>query len=207
MERLYKQVNARCAEDASVREQARAELLKLQSGDEENLAIWREMQRLSQVQFETIYQRLGVRFDATLGESFYNPWLNEVVADLRDKGIARESEGAICVFSDGSAPEKEDPFLIQRDGQWVAIPAIVQKEDGAANYTTTDLATLAYRLREWSPDEIVYVTDGRQQLHFRQLFNIFRRWHPESQVRLAMSGLVRFSVTTESRSRRAAAKR
>jgi arginyl-tRNA synthetase len=185
MERLYKQVNARCAEDASVREQARAELVKLQAGDEENLAIWREMQRLSQVQFETIYQRLGVRFDAALGESFYNPWLNDIVADLRAKGISRESEGAICVFSDGSVPEKEDPFLIQRDGQWVAIPAIVQKEDGAANYTTTDLATLAYRLREWAPDEIVYVTDGRQQLHFRQLFAIFRRWHPEAQVRLA----------------------
>src|SRR4029434_1107102 len=94
-------------------------------------------------------------------------------------------EGAMCVFSDRTLPEKDDPFLIQRDGQWVDIPAIVQKDDGGANYLTTDLATLDYRLREWSPDEIVYVTDGRQQHHFRQLFAIFRRWKPETTTRLA----------------------
>jgi arginyl-tRNA synthetase len=91
----------------------------------------------------------------------------------------------MCVFSDRGGPEKDDPFLIQRDGQWVDIPALVQKADGAANYTTTDLATLDYRLRTWAPDEIVYVTDGRQQLHFRQLFAIFRRWKPEAKTKLA----------------------
>jgi arginyl-tRNA synthetase len=185
MERLYKEVNARIQADEGVREQARAELVKLQAGDEENLGIWHEMIRLSETQFESIYRRLGVRFDAKLGESFYNPWLKEVVADLRTKGIARQSEGATCVFSDGSVPEKEDPFLIQRDGAWIPIPAIIEKEDGGANYTTTDLATLDYRLREWAPDEIVYVTDGRQQLHFRQLFAIFRRWRPDARMKLA----------------------
>jgi len=185
MERIYKDVNARQQADDTVREAARAELVKLQAGDEENLAIWREMIRLSQVQFETIYGRLGIRFDATLGESFYNPWLRDVVADLAARGIARESEGAMCVFSDRSGPEKDDPFLNSRDGQWVDIPALVQKADGAANYTTTDLATLDYRLRTWAPDEIVYVTDGRQQLHFRQLFAIFRRWKPDAPTRLA----------------------
>jgi arginyl-tRNA synthetase len=185
MERLYKDVNARCQEDESVRESARAELVKLQSGDAENLGIWREMILLSQVQFDTIYTRLGVRFDVTLGESFYNVWLKGVVAELQALGIARESEGAICVFSDGSLPEREDPFLIQRDGQWVDIPALIQKADGAANYSTTDLATLDYRMREWSPDDIVYVTDGRQQHHFRQLFAIFRRWKRDARARLA----------------------
>ncbi|MEI8340019.1 MAG: arginine--tRNA ligase, partial [Verrucomicrobiota bacterium] len=71
--------------------------------------------------------------------------------------------------------------------QWVPMPALVQKADGGANYTTTDLATLEYRLNRWAPDEIIYVTDGRQQHHFRQLFAIFRRWHPElsAKVRLA----------------------
>ncbi|MHB9008573.1 MAG: arginine--tRNA ligase, partial [Limisphaerales bacterium] len=64
-------------------------------------------------------------------------------------------------------------------------PMIVQKSDGAANYATTDLATLAYRLKTWNPQEIVYVTDGRQQLHFQQVFAAFRRWRPESGVRLA----------------------
>lgn len=185
LERIYKMEYARGASDASAREQARAELVKLQAGDAENLAIWNEMIRLSQVQFDSIYSRLGIRFDVTLGESFYNPWLKQIVADLVERGIARESEGALCVFSDHTGPEKEDPFLIQRDGTWVDIPALVQKDDGGSNYTTTDLATIDYRLREWAPDEIVYVTDGRQQHHFRQLFAILRRWKPESGVRLA----------------------
>ncbi len=126
-----------------------------------------------------------MKFDVTLGESFYNPWLKDVVQQLRDRGIAQQSEGAWCVFSDGTLPPKEDPFLIQRDGEWSPMPALVQKTDGAANYTTTDLATLEYRLKTWSPDEILYLTGGPQQLHFRQLFAIFRRWHPEVNVRLA----------------------
>jgi arginyl-tRNA synthetase len=183
MERLYKLISAR-KEDPATLSAVHQELVKLQSGDEENLRIWHEMQRLSQVQFDSVYARLGIQFDVTLGESFYNPWLKDVVQQLRDRGIARESEGALCVFSDGSVPEKEDPFLISRDGQWVPMPAMVQKADGASNYTTTDLATLDYRLREFAPDEILYVTDGRQQQHFRQLFAIFRRWQPGSPVKL-----------------------
>ena len=159
--------------------------MKLQSGDEENLGIWREMIRLSQVQFDTIYSRLGIHFDLTLGESYYNPWLKEVATDLVTKGIARESDGALCVFSDGSVPEKDDPFLIKDENGWKPAPALVQKADGASNYTTTDLATLDYRSREISPDEIIYVTDGRQQHHFRQLFAIWRRWQPRVQVKLA----------------------
>jgi arginyl-tRNA synthetase len=185
MERIYKLISAHCKQDPATLERARQELVKLQDGDGENLALWHEMIRLSQTQFDTIYSRLGVKFDVALGESFYNPWLKDVVQQLRDRGIARESEGALCVFSDGSVPEKDDPFLIQRDGQWVPMPALVQKTDGAANYTTTDLATLEYRLKTWAPDEIIYVTDGRQQLHFRQLFAIFRRWKPGAKVRLA----------------------
>ena len=185
MERIYKLISARCKEDPATLERARQELVKLQNGDEENLALWHEMIRLSQSQFDTIYGRLNIKFDVALGESFYNPWLKDVVQQLRDKGIARESEGAWCVFSDGTVPEKEDPFLIQRDGQWTPMPALVQKADGASNYTTTDLATIEYRLKTWSPDEIIYVTDGRQQLHFRQMFSIFKRWHPDARVHLA----------------------
>jgi arginyl-tRNA synthetase len=184
MERLYKTINAAGEANPAVLESARGELVKLQQGDEENLAIWREMIRLSEDQFKTIYNRLGVTFDYTLGESFYNPMLPEVVRELREKGIARESEGAIAVFSDGSLPPKHDPFLKQEDGEWKPNPCLIQKSDGAANYATTDLATLAYRLQTWHPAEIVYVTDGRQQLHFQQIFATFRRWHPEAAVRL-----------------------
>ncbi len=184
MERLYKKVSAECKADPAALEAARAELVKLQSGDAENLALWREMQRLSQVQFDTLYGRLGVKFDHTLGESFYNPRLQAVVDDLRARGIARASEGAVCVFSDGALPPKEDPLLINRDGEWQPNPQLIQKNDGAFNYATTDLATIAHRMETWQPDEIIYVTDGRQQLHFQQLFATFRRWKPEVNVRL-----------------------
>jgi arginyl-tRNA synthetase len=172
MERLYKQISAECKANPATLEAARRELVKLQGGDEENLRIWHEMIALSRVQFDTIYQRLGVKFDYTLGESFYHPRLQLLVQEMRAKGIARESEGALAVFFEEIPQLKEHP-------------ALIQKSDGAFNYTTTDLATLAHRLETWHPDEIVYVTDARQQLHFQQLFALFRRWHPEAKTKLA----------------------
>ena len=185
LERVYKLQNEQCKTDPAAMGAARSELVKLQSGDPENLAIWKEMIRLSQLQFDTIYSRLDIHFDCTLGESFYNPWLKDTVAELLKTGIAQKSDGAICVFSDGSVPEKEDPFLIKDENGWKPSPALVQKADGASNYTTTDLATIAYRVREFAPDEIIYVTDGRQQLHFRQFFTIWRRLHTDSTVKLS----------------------
>ncbi len=173
MERLYKKISAECKENAATLEAARQELVRLQADDAENLAIWREMIALSQIQFDTIYGRLGVKFDHTFGESFYNPRLQALVADLVAKGIARESEGAQAVFFDDIPTLK-------------GTPALVQKSDGGFNYTTTDLATLAYRLATWQPAEIIYVTDGRQQLHFQQIFAAFRKWHAEAaKVKLA----------------------
>ena len=167
LERLYKAINA----DESRRDQARAELVKLQSGDEENLAIWQRMIALSQEQFDHVYGRLGVTFDETLGESFYNPQLPGLVEELQGKGIAELSEGAMVVRFPG-------------DKQLADKPAIVRKRDGAANYTTTDLATLRYRMETWLPTDIVYVTDGRQQLHFQQLFNIFGRWQESASAKM-----------------------
>jgi arginyl-tRNA synthetase len=166
---------------------ARQELVRLQAGDDENLALWREMIRLSQSQFDSIYGRLGIRFDVTLGESFYNDRLKPVVEELRALGIARESDGAICVFSDHKGPQEADPFLIKDKEGWRDNPALVLKSDGAANYTTTDLATLQYRNETWQPQEIVYVTDGRQQLHFRQVFAIFGRWKPDESRGVKLS--------------------
>jgi arginyl-tRNA synthetase len=180
MERLYKLVNAASETDPAVLEEARQELVKLQGGDAENLEIWREMIALSQKQFDTIYSRLSSHFDVTLGESFYNPSLGGIVNDLLQRKIARESEGAVGVFSDGSVPPKEDVFLINRDGEWVPDPALVRKSDGGFNYMTTDLATIDYRLKQWSPDEIVYVVDDRQSAHFKKLFATFARWQPEA---------------------------
>ena len=179
MERLYKLVNTVSEADETILKAARQELVKLQGGDVENLRIWREMIALSQKQFDTIYGRLGVKFDHTLGESFYNPRLKPLVDELVAKGIARESEGAMAIFFDdlATAGLKEQP-------------ALIRKSDGGFNYTTTDLATLAYRLETWWPDEIIYVTDGRQQLHFQQVFAAFQKWQSaidnrQSAIKLA----------------------
>jgi arginyl-tRNA synthetase len=172
MERLYKKINAEFEQSEAVANEARQELVKLQQGDDGNLAIWREMINLSFQEFDKIYKRLGVMFDHALGESFYNPRLKAVVDELKARGIATESEGAMVVFFPDIPELKEQP-------------AIIQKSDGAANYTTTDLATLQYRLQEWKPDEILYITGGPQQLHFKQLFAIFRRWMPKAAVRLS----------------------
>jgi len=180
LERLYKVINAECDANPARLEEAKSELVKLQAGDAKNTAIWKEMIALSQKQFDAIYGRLGVKFDFALGESFYNPWLGEVVNDLLAKKIARESEGAVGVFSDGSVPPKEDVFLVNRDGEWIPDPALVRKSDGGFNYTTTDLATIDYRLKTWSPVEIIYVVDDRQSGHFKKLFATFARWKPEA---------------------------
>jgi arginyl-tRNA synthetase len=156
LERLYKFVH-----EHGDREEAKSELVKLQQGDAENRAIWEKIIELSRQEFEKIYRRLGVSFDHTLGESFYNPMLPEVVRELRQRGLAEESDGAICVF-------------LERH----KAPVIIQKADGAFLYATTDLATLKYRIEQWRPDEIIYVTDARQKLHFEQLFEIARKWFP-----------------------------
>ncbi len=187
LERLYKTINTECDANPVRLEAAKAELVKLQAGDAENIAIWKEMIRLSQIQFDTIYAQLGVKFDHALGESFYNPWLGDVVNDLLARGLARESEGAVGVFSDGSLPPKEDPFLVNRDGEWIADPALVRKSDGGFNYMTTDLATIDYRLKTWAPDEIVYVVDDRQSPHFKKLFITFTRWQADAAKKVKLT--------------------
>jgi arginyl-tRNA synthetase len=185
-EQLYKSMTQDSKRQPEILDNARNELVKLQNGDQENHAIWEMLVQISKDNFNGIYSLLGVKFDVTLGESFYNPWLAEVVADLLQCGIARESEGAVGVFSDGSLPPKEDPFLVNRDGEWIPDPALVRKSDGGFNYTTTDLATVDYRLKTWSPQEIVYVVDDRQSGHFKKLFLIVARWKPEAAKKVKL---------------------
>jgi arginyl-tRNA synthetase len=160
---LGRSAERRHAARAKALEAARQELVKLQSGNAENLKIWRKMIALSQKQFDEIYGRLGIKFDITLGESFYNPKLKPLVEELLEKKVARESEGAVVVFFDHSLQLKQHPLIIR-------------KSDGGFNYATTDLATLAHRYETWQPDTIIYVTDGRQQLHFAQVFAAFQPW-------------------------------
>jgi len=136
-----------------------AETAKLHEGDPENLRLWHEFLPPCLADIERIYRRLDVTFDVTLGESFYNDRLAAVVEDLTKRGIARESDGAMCVFLSGQE-----------------TPLIIRKQDGAFLYGTTDLATIQYRVETWSPDAMLYVVDHRQSLHFDQFFAAARLW-------------------------------
>jgi arginyl-tRNA synthetase len=172
---VYKAVNAATKADESVLETCKGELVKLQQGDAENLAIWKECVRLTLEQLEKVYSTLDIKFDYYLGESFYNDALAPLVADMLEKGIATISDGATVVFSDGSVKPEADPFLIKEKDEWKAAPCIIRKGDGGFLYATTDLATIDYRVKEWKADEIWYVVGAPQQLHFRQVFAAAQR--------------------------------
>ncbi len=131
------------------------ETVKLHSGDAENLGLWKKFLPHCEDEIDRIYKRLDISFDHTLGESFYHPMLAGVVQKLEQDGLAKESDGAMCVF----LPEFDAPM-------------IVRKQDGAYLYATTDLATLQYRLDEFDPAEILYVVDTRQSEHFDKLFAV-----------------------------------
>jgi arginyl-tRNA synthetase len=176
LEAIYKKIQEESKTDEVVLEAAKRELVLLQQGDAGNRKLWEQFNKYSLEALDIIYQRLGVQFDHTLGESFYNNMLAGVVEDLLKKGIARESEGAVAIFSEGKLPPKDDPFLVSKDGEFVDNPLLVRKSDGGFNYATTDLATIRYRHNEFKARRVVYVVDGRQQMHFNQLFNAAQRW-------------------------------
>ncbi len=173
--RLYRAVNSLAKEDEAIKDACRNELVKLQAGDSENVEIWKKCVEVSKIGLNRIYDRLNVRFDHWLGESYYNDQLGPLVETLLSEGNAKESEGAICVFSGDLLEPNKDPFKEKRDDEWSDLPMIVRKKDGAFNYATTDIATVDYRLKEWQADEILYIVDARQSLHFRQLFDIAER--------------------------------
>ncbi len=160
--RIYKQTSERAATDETMREAARAELVKLQSGDPENFAIWKQCGDLSMEEFDRAYALLGIRYDIVRGESFYNDRLAGVVERLLKSGIAELSEGAVCVFF------RDIPELADK-------PCIIRKRDGGFNYATSDVATVDYRINDLERDTIWIVTGAPQQLHFRQIFEIARR--------------------------------
>jgi len=163
LEGLYRKGSALTKEFPEQLEIARRELVKLQNGDKESLALWEQINSISYKAFQEIYDRLGVRFDHVLGESFYRDKVEDVYQGLEKSGIAEQSEGALVVFHPEHPRFKKQPF-------------IVRKSDGASNYATTDLATILYRIKEWKAEEIIYVTDGRQQDHFEQLFLTANKW-------------------------------
>ncbi|TWT52801.1 Arginine--tRNA ligase [Rubripirellula amarantea] len=149
------QANAEAIKHADIDKAVLEETAKLHRGDEENLKLWEEFLPNCKDEINRVYDRLGVTFDHTLGESFYHKMLGVVVSELEAKGLASTSDGAVCVFLDA-----------------FDAPMIVRKQDGAYLYATTDLATLRYRQNEFKPTEILYVVDTRQSEHFDKIFAV-----------------------------------
>jgi arginyl-tRNA synthetase len=160
--RIYKDTNEKATTDPKVREAVREELVKLQAGDPENFSIWKETVELSMKEFERAYQVLDIHYDIQRGESFYNDRLPAVVERLLKSGIAEISEGAVCVFF------RDIPELGEK-------PAIIRKSDGGFNYTTTDIATVDYRIQDLKADTVWLVVGAPQILHFKQIIAIARR--------------------------------
>ena len=174
LEDFYKKGHQEAESDPAKMDQARAELAALQDGDPERLKDWQLFCHSSAEHFRKIYERLGVKFDSIRGESAYHEDLPGVVQDLLKKQIAEVSQGAVVVRNPSIA---EEPYLIR-------------KSDGAFLYATTDLAAIQYRTEELKADRIIYVTDSRQQLHFRWLFDTAKRWGCRSELEHVWFGTV-----------------
>lgn len=157
LERVYVEFSKLSETDPELEEEARLELKKLQDGDPENFALWKEFIKVSLDEYDKLYKRLDVHFDTYYGESFYHPMMQGVVEELVEKGLAVEDEGAKVVFF----PEEENLF-----------PCIVQKKDGAFLYSTSDIATIKFKRDTYKINKLIYLTDERQQDHFKQFFKI-----------------------------------
>ena len=156
LEKCYVESSSRAKNDEAWKTACREELVKLQQGDPDDVALWKRFIDISIAEFNRMYAKLGVKFDTWRGESFYRDMMAPVVERLVEMGLAEESEGALVVrFEDEGLPL-----------------AIVRKSDGGFNYTTSDIACVESRIKEYDPAEIIYVTDDRQILHFKQFFVI-----------------------------------
>jgi arginyl-tRNA synthetase len=156
---LYSRFNAASANDPALRDEARLWFKRLEDGDEEARSLWRWMVELTMEEFQQTYARLNVRFDHAYGESFYEPMLDEVVAEAIEKGVARvEESGAVSVSFDDKLPSY-----------------LIRKTDGSTLYQTRDIAGGIFRWREWQPVRNIYVVGQEQTLHFQQVFETLRR--------------------------------
>ena len=157
---LYKRASSRFREDEEFATRARARVALFQGGDEESLAIWRQLVDISKPAFNEAYRRLHVLLtdDDIAGESTYNADLPVLTEELEESGVAVLDQGALCVFVDG-----------------FDAPLIVRKSDGGYGYATTDLAAIRRRVNVLHADRIIYVTDARQAGHFAQVFAAARK--------------------------------
>ena len=151
---MYVRFHKEAQHDDKMEDGARAWFLKLEQGDKEARSIWEAVRKTSLKEFERIYNLLEVKIDNALGESFYEPMLKGIVEEVKKKGLAKKSRGALII----EFPNEELP------------PAILLKSDEATNYYTRDLATAKYRLEKWKPDKIIYEVGAEQILHLKQVF-------------------------------------
>jgi len=166
LEAFYRQAKKRFDDSEAFANRARALVVKLQGGDADCLALWQRFNDISLDHCFEIYQRLNVSLgrEHVRGESAYNPMLAEVVAELDQRGLLSESDGARCVFLEQFRNKDGDP-----------LPVIVQKKDGGFLYVTSDLAALRFRQKEFDADRMLYFVDQRQALHFQQVFEVARQ--------------------------------
>ena len=173
LEQFYRNAKIRFDEDAAFADLAREYVVKLQSGDEAVLALWRQFVEISLQHAEEVYAKLGLKLQRAdvAGESSYNADLHNVINELEAKCLAVDSDGAKVVFLDEFKNKEGEPAAF-----------IVQKQGGGFLYATTDLACLRYRVNVLKADRLLYVVDTRQDLHFKQLFATSRKagWLPEN---------------------------
>ncbi|NJK36768.1 MAG: arginine--tRNA ligase [Oscillatoriales cyanobacterium RM2_1_1] len=167
---FYRQAKVRFDQDPDFKETARKEVVRLQAGAEDSRRAWQLLCDQSRREFQVIYDLLDVQLTER-GESFYNPLLLGVIADLEQTGLLVESDGAQCVFLEG---------FTNKDGE--PLPLIVQKSDGGYNYATTDLAAVRYRINQDQAVKIIYITDAGQANHFTQVWQVAQKagWIPET---------------------------
>ena len=163
LEEIYPAASAKKKVDENFAERAHTATFELQSGRRGYRAIWQHIMKMSVADMTRIYDNLDVHFEAWLGESDADPFIPAMVEDLKARGIAVQSEGAWVIPVEEESDKKEVP------------PCILVKTDGSAIYATTDLATMVQRMRDFKPDEMFYITDGRQSLHFEQVFRAARK--------------------------------
>ncbi|AYY80764.1 arginine--tRNA ligase [Proteus vulgaris] len=166
LEEFYREAKKCYDEDEVFAERARNYVVKLQGGDEYCRTMWRKLVDITMQQNQVTYQRLNVTLteDDIMGESLYNPMLPGIVADLKAKGLAVESEGATVVFLDEYKNKEGEPMGV-----------IVQKKDGGYLYTTTDIACAKYRHEHLHADRVLYYIDSRQHQHLMQAWTIVRK--------------------------------
>ena len=166
LEGFYRAAKQRFDDSDDFATRARSLVVKLQAGDEDCLALWREFNSVSLSHCQAVYDRLGVSLTPAdvRGESAYNDDLAQVVSDLDARGLLSEDQGAQCVFMDEFKNKEGAP-----------LPVIVQKADGGYLYATTDLAALRYRAGTLNADRMLYFVDQRQALHFQQMFSLAKR--------------------------------